>query len=105
MDSERRVERVKSIKNINEYKKDSFMVKKSALKSVKKSAKNLVTKDDMIGEALKKNPMAAFILMKHGFHCVGCHAASFETIAQGAQAHGLSAAELKKIVDEINKSK
>jgi hybrid cluster-associated redox disulfide protein len=67
--------------------------------------KQTISKDDRISEALKKNPDAAPIMMKHGIHCVGCHAAFFETIEQGAQAHGLKDKEIEKMIAEINKKK
>jgi hybrid cluster-associated redox disulfide protein len=44
-------------------------------------------------------------MMKHGIHCVGCHAAYFETIEQGSQAHGMSEKAIGKMVDEINNAK
>jgi hybrid cluster-associated redox disulfide protein len=67
--------------------------------------KQIISKDDRISDALKKNPEAAPIMMKHGIHCVGCHAAFFETIEQGAQAHGLKDKEIEKMIAEINKKK
>lgn len=42
------------------------------------------------------------ILEERGMHCLGCPLASFETIEQGARAHGLDADEL---VRELNKKK
>jgi hybrid cluster-associated redox disulfide protein len=66
--------------------------------------KNLfkVRKDDRISEVIKKVPQAAPIMMKHGVHCVGCHAAYFETIEQGSLKDGLPKEEVEKIVEEIN---
>ena len=64
--------------------------------------KQIISKDDRISEALKKNPQAAPIMMKHGIHCVGCHAAFFETIEQGAKAHSIEDKEIHKMVEEIN---
>jgi hybrid cluster-associated redox disulfide protein len=34
--------------------------------------------------------------MQHGLHCLGCAIASFESIEQGAQAHGIDADALVK---------
>ena len=49
---------------------------------------------------LMQYPEAVEILMKKGFHCIGCSAAAFETIEQGALMHGINP---KKLVEEINK--
>lgn len=48
---------------------------------------------------LMKYPEAVEILMKKGFHCMGCSMAGFETIEQGALMHGIKP---KELVDEIN---
>jgi hybrid cluster-associated redox disulfide protein len=63
-----------------------------------------ITKDMNIVEILNKKPKAAQILLKHGFHCLGCQAANFESLDQGAVAHGLSKEKIKKLIEEINKS-
>jgi len=92
------------------------MVKKTATrKTVKKSAaKNSaakkpvkkqkgIAKDERISEILKKNPEAGYVMMKYGIHCVGCHAAMYETLEQGAQMHGMSDKEIDSMINEINK--
>lgn len=56
-------------------------------------------------EALQENPKAGEVMFKYGLHCVGCHVASFETIEQGARAHGMKEEEIKKMVKEINEAK
>jgi hybrid cluster-associated redox disulfide protein len=66
--------------------------------------KEAVKKDDRISEVIKKHPESAPIMMKHGIHCVGCHAAFFETIEQGSQAHGMSEKAITKMVADINKN-
>jgi hybrid cluster-associated redox disulfide protein len=62
-----------------------------------------VTKNMTLGEVVEKYPASAVIMMKYGLHCVGCHAASWETIEQGAKAHGMSSKEIDKMLKEINK--
>lgn len=59
-----------------------------------------ITKDMKIEEALKKYPETAEVFAKHGFHCIGCVAASFESIEQGAMAHGIS---LDELIEDLNK--
>ncbi|MBS1267164.1 MAG: hypothetical protein MAG795_01136 [Candidatus Woesearchaeota archaeon] len=63
-----------------------------------------ITKDTNIGELLTKHPQAAIAMMKHGFHCVGCHMAHFETIKQGAAAHGMNDEKLDNMIKEIKKT-
>ena len=60
-----------------------------------------VTKDMAITEILEKRPEAAAVLLKHGFHCLGCVAAQFETLEQGAKAQGI---DPDMLVKEINKA-
>jgi iron-sulfur cluster assembly accessory protein len=66
--------------------------------------KQYVTKDTAIGELASKYPIAIGILFSKGMHCVGCHASEFETIRQGAEAHGMKPAQVGTLVDEINQA-
>lgn len=61
-----------------------------------------IKKEMQIGEAISKNPGAAEVLSKHGFHCFGCPMSQMETIEEGAKVHGMSADEIEKMVREIN---
>ena len=63
-----------------------------------------ISKDTPLGEIVKDFPQAVPIMLEHGLHCVGCHVAAFETIGQGAKAHGMSDEELKKMLEEMNKA-
>ncbi len=63
-----------------------------------------ITKDSNIGELLTKYPRAAIAMMKHGFHCVGCHVAHFETLEQGARAHGMDNEKLDEMLNDIKKA-
>ncbi len=63
-----------------------------------------ITKDILILDLVEQNPELATILTdKYGFHCMGCMAASMETLEQGAQVHGMTAKEIDKLVEELNK--
>ncbi len=62
-----------------------------------------VTKDMAISKILEKKPESAAVFMKHGFHCLGCVAAQFETLEQGAKAHGIDADKLIKEINEASK--
>ena len=81
------------------------MMKKTIKKTTKETKKSPITKDMTFEEALTKNPRAAQVMFKYGLHCIGCHVAAFETIEQGATAHGLSEADIKKMLKEINEAK
>ncbi|MFC1800756.1 DUF1858 domain-containing protein [Nanoarchaeota archaeon] len=61
-----------------------------------------ITKDMTFAELLQKYPETAEILMKRGFHCIGCHMAATETIEQGAKAHGISDDDVDSMIKEMN---
>lgn len=48
-----------------------------------------ITEDMTIPELLALDERAAQILMQSGMHCVGCAAASGETLAEAAVEHGI----------------
>ena len=60
-----------------------------------------VTKDMSIAEVVMKWPESAGAFMENGLHCYGCAAARFETIEQGAMAHGI---DPDKLIEAINAS-
>lgn len=64
---------------------------------------NKITKQTLIGEALKICPESAEIMFDYGLHCIGCCGATMESIEDGAKAHGLSDKEIQEMMDKINK--
>ena len=62
----------------------------------------LITKGMMLGELVDRYPEAAMMLAVKGMHCVGCGMAGSETIEQGCKAHGMSDAEIDKLIQEMN---
>lgn len=64
-------------------------------------SKHRITKKMNIKEVIKKHPETVEVFNKFGFHCIGCVAASFESIEDGANAHGVTAEE---IVEDLNKA-
>jgi iron-sulfur cluster assembly accessory protein len=66
--------------------------------------KAYVSKDTKISELAAAYPVAIGVLFSHGLHCVGCHASAFETLRQGAEAHGMKPTEIDKLVEEVNKA-
>ena len=69
-----------------------------------------ITKENTIEEVVSQypDPEIVKVLMKHGLHCIGCHVSAFETIEEGAMAHGVNAdalvADLNKAVSSRKKS-
>lgn len=60
--------------------------------------------DLTIGEVLEKWPYTVDVFLAHGIHCVGCGAATFETIEQGILGHGRPRDELEQILVELNQA-
>jgi len=60
----------------------------------------MITKEMGITDIVTKFPKAGYLLMSNGMGCVGCLAAQFETLEQGAAAHGLN---VDSLVDLLNK--
>ncbi len=52
-----------------------------------------------------ENKKAMKILQDKGMRCLGCPLAQFESLEQGAKAHGLDADELVKEINTIKKRK
>ena len=67
-----------------------------------KKQKIEITKDILIGELVENYPELAKVLVEdYGFHCIGCMAAGMETLAEGAQVHGLSEKEINEMVKNL----
>ena len=63
--------------------------------------KEKIIKEMKIDEVLKNYPETLSVFVKYGFHCIGCAAANFETLEQGAMIHGITTEEL---IEELNKA-
>ena len=59
----------------------------------------IITKDMAIGEVVQKYPQVIEVFLKHGLFCLGCTAAMFESIEQGALAHGI---EIDPLIADLN---
>lgn len=57
-----------------------------------------ISKKIKFAELIQKHPESIEILMNEGMHCFGCAMASYETLEEGCQAHGL---DVDKIVKKI----
>ena len=58
-----------------------------------------ITKDTGIIEAVQKYPQIIEIFQQYGLGCIGCMSAHFETIGQGAGAHGI---DVDALVADLN---
>ncbi|MCX6816654.1 MAG: DUF1858 domain-containing protein [Candidatus Beckwithbacteria bacterium] len=62
-----------------------------------------ITKTTNLGELTGAYPELTEVLMDdYGLHCVGCMAAAFETLEEGARAHGFDNKEVEKMVKKLN---
>ena len=59
----------------------------------------MITKDMSIMEVVTNYPDTVPVFMQAGMGCIGCAAAHFENIEQGALAHGIDVDEL---IDSLN---
>jgi len=55
-----------------------------------------ITREMPISQIVRDFPQAAEIFFKYGLHCLGCAAARFENVEQGAMAHGIDVEALMK---------
>ena len=60
-----------------------------------------ITKEMTIGEVVQKYPQTIRVFLTHGLMCVGCAAARFENIEQGALAHEIDVDALVKGLNEV----
>lgn len=66
--------------------------------------KEKIKKNMTLGDVVQKYPETAEVMLKYGLHCVGCHIAGWETIEQGASAHGLDKKKIDEMLKEMNKA-
>ena len=49
-----------------------------------------ITKDMNIRELVQKHPNSVRVFSAYGIGCIGCALASYETLEQGLNAHGIN---------------
>lgn len=59
-----------------------------------------VIKSMTFNEVLDMGPQAVQVFVKYNMGCVGCAAAKFESIEQGAKAHGVNLDDLLRDLNE-----
>lgn len=58
-----------------------------------------ITKLSSITEVVEKHPETQAVFLQYGLHCIGCMAAMFENIEQGASMHGV---DVDALVADLN---
>lgn len=58
-----------------------------------------ITKEMSIGEIVQTYPQTVRVFLSHGLMCIGCAAARFESLEQGAMAHGI---DVDVLVKDLN---
>jgi hybrid cluster-associated redox disulfide protein len=59
----------------------------------------MIHKNMSIEDIVKKYPETILIFEKYGLGCVGCQAALFENIEQGAEVHGI---DVDTLIKDLN---
>ncbi len=62
-------------------------------------ADQAITREMPIGTIVQEHPETVPVFLQHGLHCIGCHVAAFESVADGAAAHGI---DLDALMNDLN---
>ncbi|MGM5482455.1 MAG: DUF1858 domain-containing protein [Nanobdellota archaeon] len=65
-------------------------------------AEETITKNMGIMEVVQNYPDAAPVFAQFGLGCVGCMAAQFESIEEGAKAHGMDDKKVEEMIQALN---
>jgi hybrid cluster-associated redox disulfide protein len=66
---------------------------------MKANKKTPISKNSNLGELISDYPhLAQTLVNDYHLHCATCFAASFETLEEGAKAHGLSDEEIDDMI-------
>ena len=60
----------------------------------------LITENMSISDVVEQYPQTVDVFRNHGMGCLGCSAARFENIGQGAAAHGI---DIRTLITALNK--
>ena len=58
-----------------------------------------ITRDMTIEDVVQQFPETIEVFSRHGVGCLGCSAAQYDSIGQGAAIHGL---DVEQLVQELN---
>lgn len=63
----------------------------------------LISKNDLIADLLEKFPeLIETLIFDFNLHCAGCPASRFETLEDGALAHGKTQEEINLMIKKLN---
>lgn len=62
-----------------------------------------ISKKTKLSEIAKDEKLAEILMGEYGLFCVGCGMAPFETLEEGAKAHGMKDKEIEKMIKKLNK--
>ena len=64
--------------------------------------KTKISKKMLILDLVENYPKLVNVLVeKYGFHCVGCQMSASESLAEGAQVHGMDEKMIEKMVKDL----
>ena len=90
-------------KALQTYKK-SLKEPKTMKKTQPQKLTATLLKKMTLGEIAQNYPhLATIIMTEYGMHCIGCLAANYETLEEGASAHGFSQEKLEEMVKQLLK--
>lgn len=66
-----------------------------------KKERNMLDRKMAITDIVENYPETFEVFLSHGMHCIGCMAAEFESVEEGALAHGIDVEELMQDLNDI----
>ncbi len=64
--------------------------------------KYVVKRESLISEITEKCPKAIELLTEYGLSCATCFLNQFDNVESGAKLHGMTDAEIDRMISEIN---
>ena len=61
-----------------------------------------ITKKTKLSEVAQDKKLAKILIENYGLFCVRCQMAPFETLEEGAKAHGMKAKKIEKMIKDLN---
>ena len=79
------------------------MAKATKQTNITKAKEISIDPDILIMELAEAYPLVVdFLINEYEFHCVGCIMSGFESLRQGAQAHGIIGSDFDEMILRIN---
>lgn len=64
----------------------------------------MICKDNIISEVIENYPDTLEVFFEYWLWCAWCSIASFETIEEGAIAHGFNDDEVTQLIEDLNEA-